>query len=282
MKLDIKNKIQKFVNKTKDPLSYISDVKDFILNLWGIFAFLLFLFSDSTLSKTVKEYLSNLPIFLKFLFILLMIGLFYYLLNDAYKKIRFIYESKELSKNLQAKAVNQARRRLIGNYKNIIPSTFILRETTKIFEKRAKKWASDSYLSRHKLMIWIRQDKIDAYLQCRFFSKKKKLTVEFQTTGMKVPKKSHIEVSQLHHDESSTCEKPIYLEKKWRKFVVEGLERLENKIAGRELYISVGRLGGVLQFYVDPHFTPQRSFSFYLYKGIIYKDISCRKKIAEL
>lgn len=275
------NFIKKFVNKSKGPLSYINDLTDVIWKLWGIFVTVLLL-ADTPLTTNIKNFFFDLNIFLKIILFLLLPLSFLYLIYDAYKKIKFIYESNTLSVNLERERVKITSGQLIKNYKSIIPSTTIIREIYKDFEKKAKRWSSDSYLADLALYIWVKKSKIDTTIEVEFFSKKKEANIKFKTIGMKIPQKSTIMPNQISYDTYRVEGRPFFLEKKWRRFVVEGLERIENEIAGHEFYLSIGNMGGIVRFYLDPGFIPLKTFAFYLSKGIMYKDFSLEEKITLL
>lgn len=272
------NILRKIIGKTKEPLSYISDLSQVIFVAWTLFSSIVLLINN-TLTASLRDRLQALDPMFKTTLILFLIYMFSYYVNRIYKQLKFIFESNKLSSNLEAEQINQTTGQLIKNYKNIIPSTFVLREIYKEFENRAKKWATDSYLADFSLVIWVKRNEISMSVKVEFFSKRKQASLSFGTLGMKVPNERSITPDQLSYDDFRVPMMPIFLDRKWRKFVVECLERIENTIAGHEFYLNVGSwLREIIRFYLDPGFKPQRTFTFYLKNGVMYRDSLCLPK----
>lgn len=101
---------------------------------------------------------------------------------------------------------------------------------------------------------------------------------------MKIPSPYVIKPQQITcNDFALVDKKTLYSDNKWTKFIIEGLERIEGQIAGREFYLSVESwLGDAKRFYLDSYFTPHRSFNFYLLKGSMFKDHYYKEKIVAL
>lgn len=240
-------------------------------------------FVNNPLTTNLRVKFQEINLFLKFILGVFLIFMFFYLLNRAYKKSKFIFEMNQFTSNLEKERVNQTMGLLIKNYKSITPSTAIVSEILDEFRKRAKKWSSDSYLAGHELEIWVKKDQISMEMNVNFFSKKKRAEVKFRTVGMKIPQQLSIAPNQIIQYESMLEMKPIFLEKKWRELVVEALERIESEIAGHEFYMTIGvEVGGIIRFYLDPGFVPHKSFTFHFKNGTMYKDLLCYNKVVTL
>jgi len=271
-------------NKTKEPLSYLSDVAQVGSILWNLVVTFIIFFNNPFTIK-LKNRIQEFNVIIKLILGSILIYVFWYLINSTFNKMKYILEMNKLLSQLEKESINLTKNQLIENYKNIIPSTFLLKSIYKDFKLIATKWSSDCYLTEFDLNIWLRKNnKIELEVKNEFFSKKKEACINLNTIGMKIPHPYVINPSQIKCCDFSLVQtEPLYSDKKWRKFVVEGLERTERQIAGREFYLSIHSwLGKVKRFYLDSYFVPHRSFTFFLLNGEMFKDHGYKEKIISL
>ena len=164
--------LKKIVDISKEPLSYFSDLSTVFVVVYSILLSLV-TFVNHPLTIDLRNKLQEMSSVLKAALSIFLIFILYYLLNRMYNKSKFLFEGHRLSSNLEKERINQSVGLLIKNYRNIIPSTTIIREIFKEFEERAKQWSLDSYLAHQELSIWVKKDQISEEMIIEFFSKKK-------------------------------------------------------------------------------------------------------------
>ncbi len=275
------NIIRKFIDKTRHPLDYINN----IIGIVGV-AYTLVLsiavFFNKPLSNDLKIFLFSLSSTVKFTILFLLLFLAIYLLVKTYKILKYTVETQIYHSRINSSSTSTETAMLTVNYMKVFPPTSTIREIHKEFEKRANKWASDAELSQFNLTTHAGYKRKDSEIQSVFVSKKRRMSISFETSGLKVPREQTIHLNQLKHTDIAVKVKPFFENKKWRQFIRECLERIESNIAGKELTIFIFTGAGIVWLQIHPDVVPKRIYSFFLRGNKIYEDLSGKRLITTL
>lgn len=267
---------KKFIEKTKEPFSYVSDVSQIIQVGYSI-AISILVFYDKPLINQIRKNLFDLNPYIKLSLLAILLVALYRLLQRLYKHTLFIIDSRKYAVGINNQSQKNIDEILIGDYGKIVPPTRVVSEIFETFSLRARKWNKDCYLAECELNIWYKRTGIEVNTSFEFFSPTKKATVRFHSVGLKVSKEEIIKVDQIQCDDYRIKKIPFFQDKKWRRFIKLSMEKIEHDIGGHEFYLNISScLGRSVRFYLDPGFSPHKAYTFFLEDGKMYSDSSCK------
>ncbi len=268
------NNFRKIINITKGPLNYFSSLFQVIQTLYTIVLSLI-LFYNSPITLDLRYRILFLNPLIKSALLLLLFFSFYFWIKNIFEKTLFILESNKFNAGL-VKNIDSNTGLMIDDYHNILPPNRIVVEIYNQFYSRAIKWSKDCYLANSILDIFYNKKNISISIKFEFFSPSKKSTIEFHSTDLKIPQTTRLEPTQLQKEDFRVKFVPFFNEKSWRRLVVNILGLVENEIAGRDFYLSVGsEVFGSTRVYLDAGFIPKKVFTYYFKDRKIYRDLSC-------